>query len=403
MSVFRILLVNEQPFWQPGDWLEGVVVLNWRERRQVRGVRLKLSGGEHTQWTESHTTRDSKGHSHTHTTTRSSTERVLDTVFTFWGFPHNSRNETPLEPGLYLWPFRIVLPPTITHASIEHHLGHVRYALSAYIDVPWSSDIEFSRPLHVVPRMPLSARPDLLVPASAGQQKQITRCCCFPNGSMEVTAVCGKRGAVPGDQIPVTVHLENNSGEAIKGITLALMEHIDFYASGHHRTDEREVAVLVYNQRVEPHAGSHDVPLSFSVPVGLPNPSFDGRYIKRSHFLIVRVMIDASLTFDIRLNFPVVSCSTSVEIGVPPDIAPSIFNPEGMPRQKFYPAIGQATSVAPVCLDGLDYNPADQIDLNNRVRYPTFYSANFTLPQTLQQYNPALYQHLMQIFSVLKQ
>ena len=377
-------------------------MLTWRERRTVRGVRLKLSGGEHTQWTVSYTTRDASGNSHTNISTVSSNELVLDTVFTFWGFPRGSENDTTLEPGLYVWPFRIALPPTIAHASVENHFGHVRYALSAYIDVPWSSDIELSMPLHVVPRMAQSARPDLLVPATAGQQKQINRCWCFQNGSMEVTAVCGKRGVVPGDQIPVTVHLENNSGEAIKGITLALKEHIDFYASGAHRTDEREVAVLVYNQRVEPHAGSNDVPLNLSVPMGLPNPSFDGRYIKRSHLLIVRVMIDASLTFDIRLNFPMVAFSTSVETGVPPDIAPSIFNPEGMPRQKFYPAIGQATTVAPMCLDGFDYNPADQVDLNSRVRYPTFYSANFTLPETLQQYNPALYQHLMHIFTVIK-
>lgn len=72
----------------------------------------------------------------------------------------------------------------------------------------------------------------------------------------------------------------------------------------------------------------------------------------------------------IQLSFSDVACSTSVETGVPPDIALYIFNPEGIPRQKFYPAIGQATFVAPIRLDGVDYSPADQVDLNNRVRYP---------------------------------
>ena len=49
MSAFRIFLWNEQPFYQSGDWLEGFLLLTWREQRQVHGVRLKLSGEEHVQ------------------------------------------------------------------------------------------------------------------------------------------------------------------------------------------------------------------------------------------------------------------------------------------------------------------------------------------------------------------
>ena len=126
MSAIRILLVNEHRFWQPGDWLEGAVVLTWRRRRQVCGVRLKLSGDEGVHWTESVSTNTKhwlgRLETHTHEETRSGSEKVLDTVFTFWGFPSGSKNETTLEPGLHVWPFRIALPATISHASVEHHL-----------------------------------------------------------------------------------------------------------------------------------------------------------------------------------------------------------------------------------------------------------------------------------------
>ena len=398
MCAFRILLVNDQPFWQPGDWLEGVVELTLRERREVRGVRLKLSGGEHSEWTQSYSTSDRQ--SSTHISRRlTSDDHVLDTVFTFWGFPRGSNNKVTLEPGLYLWPFRISLPPNIAHASLENDSGHVRYALTTYIDVPWSSNIELSKPLHVVPRMPLSARPELLVPVTAGEKKRVNRFFLFPNGSMEVTATCGKLGFVPGDQIPVTVHLENSSGEAIKGIKLALTEHLEFKAEEQKHKKDCELATLLYNLRLEAHAGSHEVSLTVTVPPGLPSPCFEGRYIKRSHFLGVQVLVDATFTFDIRLSIPVVACSTADETGVSPDTAPSIFNPRGLQRGKFYPAIGKGNSVAPVCLDGLDYDPADQVDMQNCVRYPTFFSPDFTLPLSLQQYNPALYQHLQQAFS----
>ena len=161
------------------------------------------------------------------------------------------------------------------------------------------------------------------------------------------------------------------------------------------------MAVLLYNQRIEAHAGAFEISLSLSVPMELPNPSFDGLNISRSHFLIVRVLIEG-ITSDIELIFPMCQFSTSVEIGAPSNIAPSIFNPEGLPRQKFYPPIGQTTSVAPICLDGLDYNRADQLDSQNCVRYPTFFSPNFTIPQTLQQYNRALYKHLLRILVLFK-
>ena len=45
-------LLNELPFWQPGDWLEGVVTLDLREARSVVGVRLALNAKEHTHWSE---------------------------------------------------------------------------------------------------------------------------------------------------------------------------------------------------------------------------------------------------------------------------------------------------------------------------------------------------------------
>lgn len=86
-------------------------------------------------------------------------------------------------------------------------------------------------------RIPLSGRTDLLVPAIDGKQQvqqQIIRWCCNSNGSIEVTAVCGMRGVVPDNQIAVTVHIENNSGKAIEGIMLALVENLYFYASGQH-------------------------------------------------------------------------------------------------------------------------------------------------------------------------
>ena len=50
--MLSIHLLNELPFLQPGDWLEGVVALDLRERRSVKSVRLCLKGIEQTEWME---------------------------------------------------------------------------------------------------------------------------------------------------------------------------------------------------------------------------------------------------------------------------------------------------------------------------------------------------------------
>ena len=225
------------------------------------------------------------------------------------------------------------------------------------------------------------------------------RYCCFcENGSIEAIAVCGRRGIFPGDQLPVSVHLENNSGESIDGINLVLIEQIDFSAADYHRDDERVLTNFMVKKRIEPHSGTHEETYMFSIPP-VPNPSYKGCIITRSHRLMVQVMIDGACTKDIRLFFPVVIFSTGVVSNVNPDCAPSIFNPDGKMRQKI--CLGNGKTVAPICVDGFNYNPADQVNLQNPVSYPTFFSSDFMLPQTLQQFNPALHQVLQQNFTSL--
>ncbi len=75
--MLSIRLVNEQPHWLAGDWLEGVVMLSVRSPQSARGVRLRLTGVEHTSWTISYTSH-SGGRSHTQRRTLNETREVFN-------------------------------------------------------------------------------------------------------------------------------------------------------------------------------------------------------------------------------------------------------------------------------------------------------------------------------------
>lgn len=50
--MIQILLVKQQPYWEGGDRLEGVMTLSLKKHRDIAGVRLKLQGDESTKLTE---------------------------------------------------------------------------------------------------------------------------------------------------------------------------------------------------------------------------------------------------------------------------------------------------------------------------------------------------------------
>ena len=389
--MFHIHLVNDKPFWHPGDWLEGVVTLAMRETRSVTGVRLKLKGREHTHWSEgsgkNQRTYDSKLIS-------------IHTILTLWGFPRGSSHKQEFPAGLYVWPFRIALPAVEMPASLEADGGNVRYKLIAYVDIPFAPDIVFKQLFQVIPILPLDSRPDLFTPRALEEHKAMTNCCCFSNGSIDVSASCSVLGFLPGDVLPIGVQVMNNSGADISALRVKIEEHVELYAGGNHRHREAEVAAVAVQQPIRARSGRTNMQLDLPIPSQRPiAPSFNGKYIRRAYQISVRAVIEESLTRDVRIHFVAVGGS-SRDSNIPsPDTVPSIFNPTGVVRQKTLLPANDGLLQAPICVDGLDYNPIDQTDTKSCVRYPTFYAPDFTIPQTLWQFNQLLYQFLVSLSS----
>ena len=144
--MISIHLLNELPFWQPGDWLEGVVTLDWRKSSSVHGVQLELNGKEHTHWSEPE--------GKTNAQLFIGEVQWVGSVLALWGFPHLSDHKKELLAGRYVWPFRIAIPDAEQlPASIEDFgFGFVRYQseFKAYVELSddISENIECMRMLH---------------------------------------------------------------------------------------------------------------------------------------------------------------------------------------------------------------------------------------------------------------
>ena len=211
-------------------------------------------------------------------------------------------------------------------------------------------------------------------------------------------ATCNTHGFVAGDTVPISVRLVNNSGANVNVVCAKLEECLEFYLYRLSKTSHfKVVAKSEVKQLIRAHSGVNNVQVNLAVPnahnrIG---PSFNSAYIKRAYRITVVAQVDQILTSDMAVTFEAFCGTARESMCAPADSVPSLFNPNGAERRKMFLCKGEAAQhPVPVCVDGLDYNLADQTDPAKCVRYPTFYSPDFNIPQTLLQFNTELYHFL---------
>ena len=180
----RVLLLEEKPFYEAGDWLEGLVVLELFYRLSVRRVRLALYGEESTSWRE-----DSDYEVDNAEQRDAVAERVLlehqllvttgpsNSGLTLAGYPLNNSSTSAsaggaekrsmtmmMKVGVHVWPFSIGIPAGLQVATLANEpFGQISFRLEAFVDTVWGPDIGCVKELHVVPHEPLHSSPDLMV------------------------------------------------------------------------------------------------------------------------------------------------------------------------------------------------------------------------------------------------
>ena len=310
-DAFAILFdSNNGNVYNPGSWISGRVVLSLSKPQKTRGLRLKFQGYEHTLWTTtSHT--GSGQNRRTHRKTHTETITIFDHIVVLFGYPPGqsiSDNSLPeLPPGNSVFPFRIQIPTSFLPPSVELPHGHVRYEISAYIDiVRWFDTCSPKYPIRIIPSLIVNT-PNLLPPLSFNQDKVMG---CFSNqGIINCFSSIHKQGYLPGETIFISSQVTNNSKKTISAINASLRSTIIYRA--HHSTKDSSNTILftVIEELILPQSPLKELQHQIIIPnnVLLSN---NGRLISVSYVVNIMFRTKDCCGGNIEINLPIVIGNT---------------------------------------------------------------------------------------------
>ncbi|KAK6182834.1 hypothetical protein SNE40_010426 [Patella caerulea] len=273
LSTFEVIIFNHNGVCEPGDKLEGEVIVENTRPMKIKEIRLESSGIAHVHWVD---TRNAEGS----VEPESADEQYYKCTETL--FPQQEENVVPnslrigdgyheLQPGHHSFPFKFPIPPKLP-CSFEGPYGHVRYFLKAIIEKPWKLKVN-TRPFTVKSRLDLNNIPhcsEELVKSSNIQLSSIL----FSTGSCFASLHLSKRGFIPGEEIPVNIFIKNDSKLNIRSCTLALKMILHYETPSQSRRTTINLAKVKLD-KVRAESTSDTFNNSLRIPADLP-PNLNG-------------------------------------------------------------------------------------------------------------------------------
>uniref|UniRef100_A0A034WA43 Arrestin domain-containing protein 3 n=1 Tax=Bactrocera dorsalis TaxID=27457 RepID=A0A034WA43_BACDO len=229
-----------------GQVMTGKVTLQADMPKQVKAIVLKISGCADTSWAESSssTTTDAHGRSSTKTHTthyRGHEDYIKSRTYLL---SSNENQSAVIEPGIHTYTFACLLPITCP-SSFEGIYGYIRYLTRVELVRPWKFNQNFTRGFTVLKMMDLNYDSPLLrVPSKSEAQKVF---CCGPckTQPLEVHVSLPQSGYVPGQVIPVSVLISNETKIKVEELKIELVMLVCYYSQVPlTRTKNQRITVL---------------------------------------------------------------------------------------------------------------------------------------------------------------
>ncbi|XP_078045502.1 arrestin domain-containing protein 2-like isoform X2 [Augochlora pura] len=239
VRAFHIIFERPGASYMAGEIVRGTIILDTTKTKNIRGIHYTAKGAALVLWRETRTRRGER----IHETYRSSQHYFSQRVEILVPSEPNSRIDLP--EGHHQYPFQFQLPTDIP-SSFEHTYGHVRYTVKVTVDRPWKFDHECKVAFTVVSILDLNIHRDKCLGLHEEVRKSFS-CCCFDQGSVNVTIQVPSTGYVPGQTINTLVNYANASSDVgITKISLKLERVLKLHANTRTRTEEFEVAASSY-------------------------------------------------------------------------------------------------------------------------------------------------------------
>lgn len=249
-------------------------------------ISFTISGFAQAKWSEKEKYKGKGGKTQTRTQHYIGREDYLKNTTNLIG---NSDGPTfDIMPGIHSFDIQCRLPTPIP-SSFEGGVGHIRYITTVSIHRSGKPDKNFTLAFTVLKPLDLNYEsPELNTPVQLTDSKNFF---CWPckSGPLVFTATLPQTGFVPGQSIPITLDIVNNSNIKLEEIIFKLKEKIRYTCEVPHaatKFEEREV-VKVKADGVDKQHRKHVV-VDLELPAIPPTNTNLCRIIQISYELVIR-------------------------------------------------------------------------------------------------------------------
>ncbi|XP_065357341.1 arrestin domain-containing protein 17-like isoform X2 [Calliphora vicina] len=213
---------NPEATFYAGQVITGKVTLQADKIKQVKAVTLKINGSAKTRWSE-------KGSQNNSDTTYWGQVDYMNTVTCLLA-PNATDQAVLIEPGIHTFSFACHIPANCP-SSYESIHGHIRYIIQVSLARPWKFDQTFTRGFTVLTIMNLNYDSPLLkLPVNTDITKVF---CCgpFKSDPLQLHVQLPQTGYVPGQLIPVSILVTNDTKARINEICVRLVMVVNLFST----------------------------------------------------------------------------------------------------------------------------------------------------------------------------
>lgn len=132
-----------------------------------------------------------------------------------------------LDSGTHSYDFSFQLPQELP-GSFEAFYGHIRYNVEAFIDAPWDGKKELKLEFTVASNVNLNELPEVKIPCKSEEVTSFCYWCLCTSDPLNLTVTLPYAGFVPGQNIPMTIDIDNKTTVEILWTKITFTRKVEF-------------------------------------------------------------------------------------------------------------------------------------------------------------------------------
>ncbi|XP_069695342.1 arrestin domain-containing protein 17-like [Periplaneta americana] len=239
LKAFQIIFDNPNETYYGGETVTGRVLLSLNSAKTIRDIEIRFKGEANVEWTETESRKNSDGTTEEHTVYFQGNEKYFESKYYLLG---GRGDQIVLAEGEHCYPFTTTLPPKLP-SSFEGEFGHIRYTVKVVINRPWKFDHEIKSAFTVISPVDLNTHETAKNPIKQEVEKRFC-CFCCESGPLTMVLSLPVSGYVPGQDIPITLEIDNASDVGVLDVKCKLKKLITFIATSPYGSSREEEITL---------------------------------------------------------------------------------------------------------------------------------------------------------------